>query len=103
MAVELIAGAFILGFAAIAVLGHVLVVTAIYKCLREDYLAGRGRRTTGGSAADTGTQRAAGAVNLGEAREPQARRAFGRLGWTEKASSNCQLPAGNQLVAGNNH
>ena len=30
----------------VATLGHVLLAAAIYKCLREDYVNGRGRRAT---------------------------------------------------------
>jgi hypothetical protein len=57
MSVDLIAAALILAFAAVVVLGHVLVIAAIYKCLREDH--------------------AGGAANVGETIEPQHARAFG--------------------------
>jgi hypothetical protein len=44
--IELIVIAIVVAYLAIVVLGHVLLVAAICKCLREDYMGGRGRRTT---------------------------------------------------------
>lgn len=49
MPVELIVAALIIAYLVIAALGHVLVVVAIYKCLREDYADGRGRRPASGT------------------------------------------------------
>jgi hypothetical protein len=92
MPLDLIAAALILVFAAVVVLGHVLVVLAIYKCLREDYAAGR-RASSDKTTIDNAARPTADAANLGETREPQTGNAFRRLGWTEQASSNCPLPA----------
>ena len=44
MLIELIMATLIVAFLLIATLGHVLLAAAIYKCLREDYVNGRGRR-----------------------------------------------------------
>jgi hypothetical protein len=44
--IELIVIAVVAAYLAIVVLGHVLLVAAIYKCLREDYMGGRGRKTS---------------------------------------------------------
>lgn len=49
MSVELTVAALIVVYLAIAALGHVLVVVAVYKCLREDYAGGRRQRTTTGT------------------------------------------------------
>jgi hypothetical protein len=49
MSVELTVAALIVVYLAIAALGHVLVVVAVYKCLREDYAGGRRQRTTTGA------------------------------------------------------
>ena len=46
MLIELIVIAIVVAYLAIVALGHVLLVAAICKCLREDYMGGRGRRTT---------------------------------------------------------
>jgi hypothetical protein len=43
--IELIVIAVVTAYLAIVVLGHVLLIAAIYKCLREDYMGGRGRKT----------------------------------------------------------
>jgi hypothetical protein len=44
MLIELILATLIVAFLLVATLGHVLLATAIYRCLREDYVSGRGRR-----------------------------------------------------------
>jgi hypothetical protein len=44
MLIDLITTALIIAFVLIAALGHVLLTAAIYKCLREDYVDGRGQR-----------------------------------------------------------
>jgi hypothetical protein len=44
MLIELIIATLIVAFLLVATLGHALLATAIYKCLREDYVNGRGRR-----------------------------------------------------------
>jgi hypothetical protein len=57
MSVELTVAALIVVYLAIAALGHVLVVVAVYKCLREDYAGGRRQRTTTGTTpADDGAR-----------------------------------------------
>jgi len=43
--IELVISAFVAAYAAVVVLGHVLLVAAIYKGPREDDTSGRGRRT----------------------------------------------------------
>jgi hypothetical protein len=43
--IELIVVPIVVAYLAIVVLGHVLLVAAICKCLREDYMGGRGRKT----------------------------------------------------------
>jgi len=43
--IELIVIAVVTAYLAIVVLGHVLLIAAIYKCLREDHMGGRGRKT----------------------------------------------------------
>ncbi len=77
MPFELIVTALVSVYLVIVALGHVLVIAAIYKCLREDYIGGRGRRTTTGPAIETGAKRAAGAVNLSESLEPERMHALG--------------------------
>ncbi len=77
MPLELIVTALVSVYLVIVALGHVLVIAAIYKCLREDYIGGRGRRTTTGPAIETGAKRAAGAVNLSESLEPERMHALG--------------------------
>ena len=44
MLIELIVAAFIAAYVAVVALGHVLLIAAIYKYLREDSAGGRGRR-----------------------------------------------------------
>jgi len=56
MLIELILATFIVAFLLVAALGHVLLATAIYRCLREDYVSGRGRRAP---ARDNEVERAA--------------------------------------------
>ena len=46
MLIELIAAAFIAAYVAVVALGHVLLIAAIYKYLREDSAGGRGRKAT---------------------------------------------------------
>src|SRR5262245_9770107 len=77
MPFELIMAALISVYLVILALGHVLVIAAIYKCLREDYIGGRGRRTTADPTIDTGGKRATGAINLSESLEPQHMHALG--------------------------
>jgi hypothetical protein len=64
MFVELITASLIGAFLVVAGLGHVLVLAAIYKCLRDDYVEGRGRRLPAqiAKAAGDDGSRAAGAV-----------------------------------------
>jgi hypothetical protein len=93
MLLELIAGAFIIAFGAIVVLGHVLVAAALYKCLREDYAGGRARSATSGmTAADDDIKRATPAANLSEVLR---KKELGRVGkiacrslsaWTRRTS-----------------
>jgi hypothetical protein len=77
MPLELIVTTLISVYLGILALGHVLVIAAIYKCLREDYIGGRGRRTTADPTIDTGGKRATGAINLSESLEPQHMHALG--------------------------
>jgi hypothetical protein len=44
MSVELIFAGLVAVYLGIAAVGHVLVIAAIGKCVREDYSGGRGRR-----------------------------------------------------------
>jgi hypothetical protein len=44
MLIELTMATLIVAFLLVATLGHVLLAAAIYKCLHEDYVSGRGRR-----------------------------------------------------------
>jgi hypothetical protein len=44
MPIDLILAPLVIAFILIAALGHVLLTAAIYKCLREDYVDGRGSR-----------------------------------------------------------
>jgi len=46
MLIELTMATLIAAFLLVAILGHLLLAAAIYKCLREDYVNGRGRRAT---------------------------------------------------------
>jgi hypothetical protein len=71
MPLELIVTALISVYLVIAALGHVLVIAAIYKCLREDYIGGRGRRTTADPTIEPG------AVNLRGSPAPQHMHALG--------------------------
>lgn len=77
MPIELIVAALISVYLGILALGHVLVIVAVYKCLREDYIGGRGRRTATDPTIDTGAKRAAGAVNFRGSPEPQHMHALG--------------------------
>ena len=83
MSVDLIAAALILAFVAVVVLGHVLVIAAIYRILREDYM--RGRRTTTDPTIDIDAKRAAGAVSLSESLKPQRMHALGARWLLESA------------------
>jgi hypothetical protein len=71
MPLELIVTALISVYLGILALGHVLVIAAIYKCLREDYIGGRRRRTTADPTIDTA------AVNLRGSPAPQHMHALG--------------------------
>ena len=71
MPLGLIVTALISVYLVIAALGHVLVIAAIYKCLREDYIGGRGRRTTADPTIEPG------AVNLRGSPAPQHMHALG--------------------------
>jgi hypothetical protein len=46
MLVELIMMALVIAYVCIVILGHVLLVAAIYKCLCEDYVRGRRQKVT---------------------------------------------------------
>ena len=46
MLIELIVIAIVVAYLALVVLGHALLIAAICKCLREDYMGGRGRKTS---------------------------------------------------------
>ena len=61
MLIELIMATLIVAFLLVATLGHVLLAAAIYKCLREAYGNGRGRRAPARntSAAGSDVRRAA--------------------------------------------
>jgi hypothetical protein len=48
MLVELIMMALVTAYVGVVVLGHVLLVAAIYRCLREDYVGGRRKTTDAG-------------------------------------------------------
>jgi len=77
MPLELIVTALISVYLVIVALGHVLVIAAIYKCLHEDHIGGRGRRTTTGPTIDPDAKHAAGAVHLSESLETQRMHALG--------------------------
>jgi len=83
MPLELIVTALIGVYLVIVALGHVLVIAAIYKCLREDYM--RGRRTTTDPTIDIDAKRAAGAVSLSESLKPQRMHALGARWLLESA------------------
>jgi hypothetical protein len=83
MPLELIVTALISVYLVIVALGHVLVIVAIYKCLREDYM--RGRRTTTDPTIDIDAKRAAGAVSLSESLKPQRMHALGARWLLESA------------------
>jgi hypothetical protein len=83
MPLELIVTALIGVYLVIVALGHVLVIVAIYKCLREDYM--RGRRTTTDPTIDIDAKRAAGAVSLSESLKPQRMHALGARWLLESA------------------
>jgi hypothetical protein len=71
MSVDLIAAALILAFVVVVVLGHVLVIAAIYRILRENHAAGDRRAITDPTTGNEEAKRAAGAANLGDTIEPQ--------------------------------
>jgi hypothetical protein len=85
MPLELIVTALISVYLVIVALGHVLVIAAIYKCLREDYMRGRGRRTTTDPTIDIDAKRAAGEVSLSESVKPQRMHALGARWLLESA------------------
>jgi hypothetical protein len=66
MPVELIVAPLIIAFLLVAALGHVLLAAAIYKCLREDHVGGRGRGVAARNtpAADNDAARAADAAGF---------------------------------------
>jgi hypothetical protein len=66
MPIDLILAPLIIAFLVIAALGHVLLTAAIYKCLREDYVDGRGQRAGARDtkAAGNDGERAGGAGNF---------------------------------------
>jgi hypothetical protein len=76
VSIDLIAAALILAFAAIVVLGHVLVIAAIYRIMREDRAGGR-RASNAVTTANEGANCAASIAKLDEAIEPQHAHAFG--------------------------
>lgn len=76
MSIDLIAAALILAFAAVVVLGHVLVIAAIYRILREDHAAGGRRAMSEPTTANDDAKRAAGAEKLDDTIEPQHAHAF---------------------------
>jgi hypothetical protein len=45
MLVELIMMALVIAYVGVVALGHALLVAAIYRCLREDYVGGRRKAT----------------------------------------------------------
>ena len=73
----LIAAALILAFVAVVVLGHVLVIAAIYRILREDHAGGARTASSDPTTANDDVNRAAGAANAGETIERQHVHAFG--------------------------
>ena len=75
MSIDLIAATLILAFAAVVVLGHVLVIAAICRILREDH--GGRRASSATTTANEGANCAAGAAKLDETIEPQQAHAFG--------------------------
>ena len=77
MSIDLIAAALILAFAAVVVLGHVLVIAAIYRIMREDRAGGGRRASNAVTTANEGANCAAGVAKLDEAIEPQHAHAFG--------------------------
>ncbi|MGA7490369.1 MAG: hypothetical protein WBW74_25900 [Xanthobacteraceae bacterium] len=50
MSIELIVYFFVAAFVVIAAVGHVLLIAAICRCVREDYFGGRGRKAAQPSA-----------------------------------------------------
>jgi hypothetical protein len=76
MSVDLIAAALILVFAAVVVLGHILVIAAIYRIMREDRAGGGRRASNAVTTADDVIKRADGKANVSESREPQHAPAF---------------------------
>jgi hypothetical protein len=50
MLVELIMVALVVAYIGLVALGHVLLVAAIHRCLREDHVGGRRRRIGAGGA-----------------------------------------------------
>jgi hypothetical protein len=64
MIIELTTATLVIAFLLVATLGHVLLAAAIYKCLREDYVNGRGRRApahnTSAAGSDVGRAAASG-------------------------------------------
>jgi hypothetical protein len=90
MSVDLIAAALILAFVAVVVLGHVLVIAAIYRILREDHAGGGRRASSDPTTANDDANRAAGAANLNETIEPQNACAFGAR-WLSRSTRRRQI------------
>jgi hypothetical protein len=77
MSIDLIAAALILAFVVVVVLGHVLVIAAIYRILREDHAAGGRRAMSDPTKPNDDAKRAAGETSLDESIEPLHAGAFG--------------------------
>jgi hypothetical protein len=90
MSVDLIAAALIVAFAAVVGLGHVLVIAAIYRILREDHAGGGRRASSDPTTATDDANRAAGAASLGETIEPQHVHAFGAR-WLSRFARRRQI------------
>jgi hypothetical protein len=76
MSIDLIAAALILAFVVVVVLGHVLVIAAIFRILREDHAAGDRRAMSGRTTVKDDAKRVAGAANLDASIEPRHAGAF---------------------------
>jgi hypothetical protein len=76
MSIDLIAAALILAFVVVVVLGHVLVIAAIFRILREDHVAGDRRAMSDRTTVNDDAKRAAGAANPDESIEPRHAGAF---------------------------
>ena len=54
MLVELIMMALVVAYVGVVVLGHAILVAALYRCLREDYVGGRRKATEAGGTTMSG-------------------------------------------------